>query len=54
MYTCQCEGCPRAEYWCPVKGGGCILEVSFERGFTVHNVVIVKYMCRIIRWNTIT
>ena len=24
-----------AEQWCPVKGGGCISEVSFNRGFTV-------------------
>ena len=38
MYTCQCERCQmgRTEQWSPVKGGGCILEVSFDRGFTVY------------------
>ena len=24
-----------AEQWCPVQGGGCVLEVTFNRGFAV-------------------
>ena len=31
MYICQCEG---AQQCCP-EGGGCISEVSFNRGFPV-------------------
>ena len=27
-----------AEQWCPVEGGGCISEVSLNRGFTVGDV----------------
>ena len=32
MYTCQCEGFKWVEQRCPVKGGGCISEVSFNTG----------------------
>ena len=27
-----------AEQWCPVKGGSCLSEVSFDRGFTVRTM----------------
>ena len=26
-----------AEQWCPMKGGGCISEVSFNKGLTVYS-----------------
>ena len=47
------------EQWCPVKGGGYISEVSFNRGFTVLpylvmlwikyclNVHVLSLMCRL-------
>jgi hypothetical protein len=40
MYTMQGMS-NGAEQTCPVKGGGCILEVSFERGFTVYAIIII-------------
>ena len=34
MYTCLQGMSNVAEEWCPVKGGGCLSELSFSRGFT--------------------
>ena len=33
-----------AEQCGPVEGGGCISEVSFDRGFTVHKTLVIQHV----------
>ena len=37
-----------AEQWCPVKGGGCIWEMSFNRGSTVVRMSLDTFTCAVL------